>query len=219
MNDLRVRADRTDHLRRDAETGPRRDTDRLGLRLAAIEAARARPLEKHKDELERGSLAALVAELDLEEQQIRVELGDRRMRLPIPRCVVTPVFAFSAIIVVPLPAGAEIGGRRAERTGRRRTARPLRGWLCTSRTPIGALSAPPPRVARPVGMLATPAPLNHKRADRIRSGPSCVCMSMGRSGNDMVGPVAADPQRTVSDRTAAPPCERSAFTPVKPNSR
>ena len=48
----------------------------LGLRLTAIEAARAKLLAEHKDELDTEAMAALVAELDLEEQQIRVALGE-----------------------------------------------------------------------------------------------------------------------------------------------
>jgi CPA1 family monovalent cation:H+ antiporter len=76
LRDLRVRAKRTDEARRDAETGAQREAARLGLRLAAVEAARAKLLAEHKDELESGAMSALVAELDLEEQQIRVAMGE-----------------------------------------------------------------------------------------------------------------------------------------------
>ena len=77
LRDLRVRAKRADEARRDSETGVQREAARLGLRLAAVEAARAKLLAEHKDELESEAMSALVAELDLEEQQIRVALGER----------------------------------------------------------------------------------------------------------------------------------------------
>ena len=48
----------------------------LQLRLTAIEAARAKLLADHKDELDTDAMATLVAELDLEEQQIRIALGE-----------------------------------------------------------------------------------------------------------------------------------------------
>ena len=76
LRDLRVRAKRADQARRDAETGADREAARLGLRLAAVEAARAKLLAEHKDELESEAMSALVAELDLEEQQIRVAMGE-----------------------------------------------------------------------------------------------------------------------------------------------
>ncbi|MBD0275487.1 MAG: hypothetical protein ICV73_26600, partial [Acetobacteraceae bacterium] len=63
--DLRVRAKRADQARRDAETGAQR------------EAARAKLLAEHRDELDSEAMSALVAELDLEEQQIRTALGER----------------------------------------------------------------------------------------------------------------------------------------------
>jgi CPA1 family monovalent cation:H+ antiporter len=75
LRDLRVRAKRADQARRDAETGTQREAARLGLRLAAVEAARAKLLAEHKDELESEAMSALVAELDLEEQQIRIAMG------------------------------------------------------------------------------------------------------------------------------------------------
>ena len=77
LRDLRVRAKRADQVRRDAETGTQREAARLGLRLTAIEAARAKLLAEHKGELDNEAMTALVAELDLEEQQIRVALGER----------------------------------------------------------------------------------------------------------------------------------------------
>jgi CPA1 family monovalent cation:H+ antiporter len=76
LRDLRVRARRADQARRDAEKGTQREAARLGLRLAAVEAARAKLLAEHKDELESEAMSALVAELDLEEQQIRVAMGE-----------------------------------------------------------------------------------------------------------------------------------------------
>ncbi len=77
LRDLRVRAKRAEQMREDAETGSQRDAARLGLRLTAIEAARAKLLAEHKDELDSEAMSALVSELDLEEQQIRVALGER----------------------------------------------------------------------------------------------------------------------------------------------
>jgi hypothetical protein len=69
-------AKRAEQMRRDAETGSQRDAARRGLRLAAVEAARAKLLAEHKDELESEATSALIAELDLEEQQIRVAMGE-----------------------------------------------------------------------------------------------------------------------------------------------
>ncbi|GEP07634.1 cation:proton antiporter [Methylobacterium oxalidis] len=77
LRELRQRAKRIDQLSQEAETGAQRLAARLGLRLTAIEAARAKLLADHRDELEADELAALVSELDLEEQQIRVALGER----------------------------------------------------------------------------------------------------------------------------------------------
>jgi CPA1 family monovalent cation:H+ antiporter len=77
LRDLRVRAKRADQARADAETGAQREAVRLGLRLTAIEAARAKLLAEHKDELDGEAMSALIAELDLEEQQVRVALGER----------------------------------------------------------------------------------------------------------------------------------------------
>ena len=77
LRDLHLRAGHADRLRQDVETGAQRMTARLHLRLTAIEAARTKLLADHKEELESEAMSALVAELDLEEQQIRVALGER----------------------------------------------------------------------------------------------------------------------------------------------
>ena len=77
LGDLRLRAERADNVRADVKGGPQREADRLALRLRAVEAARTQLLHEHRDELESEAMTALVAELDLEEQQIRVELGGR----------------------------------------------------------------------------------------------------------------------------------------------
>jgi CPA1 family monovalent cation:H+ antiporter len=50
---------------------------RLDLRLTAIEAARTKLLADHREDLEHDEMATLMAELDLEEQQIRVAMGER----------------------------------------------------------------------------------------------------------------------------------------------
>jgi hypothetical protein len=60
----------------DSETGSQRLAMQLQLRLTAIEAARAKLLADHKDELDTDAMATLVAEFDLEEQQIRIALGE-----------------------------------------------------------------------------------------------------------------------------------------------
>ena len=75
--DLGDRAKQADQMRQDAETGTQRLEVQLRLRLTAIEAARAKLLADHMEELETEALGALVAELDLEEEQIRVALGER----------------------------------------------------------------------------------------------------------------------------------------------
>ena len=64
-------------MRGDAETATQRRTAQLGLRLTAIEAARAKLLAEHTDELDSEAMRALIAELDLEEQQVRTTLGER----------------------------------------------------------------------------------------------------------------------------------------------
>jgi hypothetical protein len=50
---------------------------RLDLRLTAIEAARTKLLADHRDDLVHEEMSVLMAELDLEEQQIRVAMGER----------------------------------------------------------------------------------------------------------------------------------------------
>jgi CPA1 family monovalent cation:H+ antiporter len=77
LHDLSDRAKQADQMRQDAETGTQRLEVQLRLRLTAIEAARAKLLADHMEELETEALGALVAELDLEEEQIRVALGER----------------------------------------------------------------------------------------------------------------------------------------------
>jgi monovalent cation/hydrogen antiporter len=77
LRDLRGRAERADHLREDEEGGAQRLSAQLNLRLTAIEAARAKLLAEHKEELDSEAVTALVSELDLEEEQIRVALGER----------------------------------------------------------------------------------------------------------------------------------------------
>ena len=77
LRDLHERAERTDRLRQNAETGAQKLGAQLGLRLTALEAARAKLLADHKHEIDTESMQALIAELDLEEQQIRLALGER----------------------------------------------------------------------------------------------------------------------------------------------
>jgi CPA1 family monovalent cation:H+ antiporter len=76
LRDLGRRAKQAEHHRQDGETGAQRLATQQRLRLTAIEAARAKLLADHKDELDADAMAALVAELDLEEQQIRVAQGE-----------------------------------------------------------------------------------------------------------------------------------------------
>jgi CPA1 family monovalent cation:H+ antiporter len=77
LRDLGQRAKQADQIRQDSETGTERFEMQLRLRLTAIEAARAKLLADHKDELDTDAMGTLVAELDLEEQQIRTALGER----------------------------------------------------------------------------------------------------------------------------------------------
>jgi CPA1 family monovalent cation:H+ antiporter len=76
LRDLRGRANRADGMRPDTDTGAQRRAAQLHLRLTAIEAARAKVLADHKDEIGGEATHALVSELDLEEQQIRIALGE-----------------------------------------------------------------------------------------------------------------------------------------------
>jgi CPA1 family monovalent cation:H+ antiporter len=77
LRDLGQRAKQADQIRQDSETGTQRLEMQHRLRLTAIEAARTKLLADHKDELDTEALGTLVAELDLEEQQIRTALGER----------------------------------------------------------------------------------------------------------------------------------------------
>jgi CPA1 family monovalent cation:H+ antiporter len=77
LRELRRRAKRVAQASEWAETGADRITARQRLRLTAIEAARTKLLADHREELELEEMAALMAELDLEEQQIRVTMGER----------------------------------------------------------------------------------------------------------------------------------------------
>ncbi|MDQ4061882.1 MAG: sodium:proton antiporter [Pseudomonadota bacterium] len=77
LRDLNEQAKQADQVRLDAETGTQRLEAQLRLRLTAIEAARAKLLADHKDELDTEAMVALVAEFDLEEEQIRTSLGER----------------------------------------------------------------------------------------------------------------------------------------------
>ncbi len=77
LRDLGHRAKQADQIRQDSETGTQRLEMQPRLRLTAIEAARSKLLADHKDELDTDAMGTLVAELDLEEQQIRTALGER----------------------------------------------------------------------------------------------------------------------------------------------
>lgn len=77
LRDLRQRAGQMEEAHHDPETATQRRVVELGLRLTAVEAARTKLLMDRRDELDADAFAALVAELDLEEEQIRVSLGER----------------------------------------------------------------------------------------------------------------------------------------------
>ncbi|CAO4154181.1 Na+/H+ antiporter [Methylorubrum extorquens] len=77
LRELRQRAKRVTRASEASGLGVERLSARLDLRLTAIEAARTKLLADHRDELEHEEMAALMAELDLEEQQIRVAMGER----------------------------------------------------------------------------------------------------------------------------------------------
>jgi Na+/H+ antiporter len=77
LRELRQRAKRVARATEETGTGMERLAARLDLRLTAIEAARTKLLADHREELEHEEMAALMAELDLEEQQIRVAMGER----------------------------------------------------------------------------------------------------------------------------------------------
>ena len=77
LRELRQRAKRVARASEESGSGMERLSARLDLRLTAIEAARTKLLADHNKELEHEEMAALMAELDLEEQQIRVAMGER----------------------------------------------------------------------------------------------------------------------------------------------
>ncbi len=71
VGDYKARLEHADRLNEDADAAQRRMDAHLQLKLAALEAARAKLVEQ-RDELDGETLSALVQELDLEEEQIRV---------------------------------------------------------------------------------------------------------------------------------------------------
>lgn len=77
LRELRQRAKRVARASDERGSGVERLSARLALRLTAIEAARTKLLTDHKEDLEHEEMAALMAELDLEEEQIRVARGER----------------------------------------------------------------------------------------------------------------------------------------------
>jgi CPA1 family monovalent cation:H+ antiporter len=77
MHEMRDRARRAETVRRDPDGASPRLDARQHLRLAAIDAARTRLMADRRDALDADALAAMVAELDMEEEQIRIALGER----------------------------------------------------------------------------------------------------------------------------------------------
>jgi NhaP-type Na+/H+ and K+/H+ antiporter len=77
LRELRQRAKRAAHASEESGIGVERLSARLDLRLTAIEAARTKLLADHRDDLVHEEMSVLMAELDLEEQQIRVAMGER----------------------------------------------------------------------------------------------------------------------------------------------
>lgn len=73
VQDFQARVDHAEHLGANAEAAQDRMNTTLTLRLEALAAARARLVEM-RDEVDGETLATLVQELDLEEEQIRVAL-------------------------------------------------------------------------------------------------------------------------------------------------
>ena len=71
VSDYKARIDHADRLNEDADLAQRRMDAQMQLKLEALEAARAKLLE-HRDDLDGETLSALIQELDLEEEQIRV---------------------------------------------------------------------------------------------------------------------------------------------------
>jgi CPA1 family monovalent cation:H+ antiporter len=74
VEDFKERVAHAEHMDVDAEGAQQRMESELKLRTAALEAARAKLVER-RDELDGETLATLVQELDLEEEQIRVATG------------------------------------------------------------------------------------------------------------------------------------------------
>ena len=77
LRELRERAEHAELLRQDPETAKQRMSTKLQLRLTAIEAARTKLLTETRENLDGDALASLITELDLEEEQTRVVLGER----------------------------------------------------------------------------------------------------------------------------------------------
>ncbi|MBL6459386.1 Na+/H+ antiporter [Belnapia sp. T6] len=73
VRDFRARVEHAERLDEDPEAAQRRLNAQLRLRLSALGAARAK-LAELRDELDGETLATLVEELDLEEEQVRVAL-------------------------------------------------------------------------------------------------------------------------------------------------
>ena len=76
VEEFKVRVEQIERLEEDCGTDADRLGDQLRLRLAAIEASRG-TLRDKRDEYEDETVRSLSAELDLEEEQIRRELGER----------------------------------------------------------------------------------------------------------------------------------------------
>ena len=76
VTEYRQRADQAAQLEGGADPEANRLTEQLRLRLTAIHAARAR-IADSRDEYDDTAALGLTAELDLEEEQIRRELGER----------------------------------------------------------------------------------------------------------------------------------------------
>ncbi|MBS0641985.1 MAG: Na+/H+ antiporter [Proteobacteria bacterium] len=77
LQELRERAEHAELFRQDPEKAQQRVAAKLSLRLAAIEAARTKLLAGGHEALGADTLAGMVAELDLEEEQMRIALGER----------------------------------------------------------------------------------------------------------------------------------------------
>jgi CPA1 family monovalent cation:H+ antiporter len=77
VEDFQERAAHADRMDDNAENEQQRLEVQLELRTAALEAARAKLIEQ-RDKLDGETLATLVQELDLEEEQIRVAMGSTK---------------------------------------------------------------------------------------------------------------------------------------------